>query len=520
MTLTLSRLAAAAALAGAVGLAASTAGAQNRFVFANESNYDTLDPHQAFDVGRVAVRLNMYDGLYRWLDNPPKLEPWLAESHQVSADRLSWTFKMRRGVKFHDGSEIKAGDVVYSAERILAVKKGAAALVSTMLDPGQTRALDDYTVQFTLKKPSAIFLSVVPEIHVVNSALVKKNHKGDDWGQAWLSSNDAGSGSYVLERHDPAFGFSATRNPNHFVKWGPKYFDAIEFRGVLEGNTRLLGTLRGDFHGAGGYFPEDQVKRLRDNAKTKVLEAESMRIMMFQLHNQRAPLSDVNVRKAINHAFNYDAFIKDILQGTVERNPTPIPNNLWGIPRDIKGYTYDPAKAKEYLAQAKAKVDRPLEIAFLTGFGQTEQAAVLMQNGLKQIGIESKVVGNPWPASVEKMKVADTSPDMIVYWISTYYPDPHNWIGEMFHSGQWGTFKSSSFYKNAKVDELLDTALRSTDQAVREKAYSDAARIVYDEAAGVWIYNTKWFGPYARNVQGIRFSPIGSGQEMRWAYFE
>ena len=109
---------------------------------------------------------------------------------------------------------------------------------------------------------------------------------------------------------------------------------------------------------------------------------------------------------------------------------------------------------------------------------------------------------------------------MVVYWISTYYADPNTWIGEMFHSGQWGTFKSSSFYKNPKVDELLDTALRSTDQAVRAKAYEDAARIVFDEAAGVWVYNTKWYGPYAKNLQGIRFSPIGNAQEMRWSYFE
>ena len=97
------------------------AAAQTRFVFANESPYDTMDPHAAFDVGRVAVRLNLYDGLYRWLDNPPKLEPWLAESYSVSSDGLTYTYKLRRGAKFHDGTEITSADVVYSAERILAL---------------------------------------------------------------------------------------------------------------------------------------------------------------------------------------------------------------------------------------------------------------------------------------------------------------------------------------------------------------------------------------------------------------
>src|SRR5262249_25889877 len=190
-------------IAGLAGAAAPSA-AETRFVFANESPYDTLDPHAAFDVGRVAVRLNLYDGLYRWLDNPPVLQPWLAESHSVSADGLTYTFKLRHGTKFHDGTEITAEDVKYSMGRILALKKGAAPLLATMVAPGATKAVDKYTVSFTLTKPASIFLAVVPEVHVVNAALLKKHEKDGDWGAAWLTSNDAGSGSYQLSRYDPA----------------------------------------------------------------------------------------------------------------------------------------------------------------------------------------------------------------------------------------------------------------------------------------------------------------------------
>ena len=506
-------------LAAMVIATAAPALAETRFVFANESPYDTLDPHAVFDVGRVAVRLNLYDGLYRWLDNPPVLHPWLAESHTVSADGLTYTFKLRQGVKFHDAAEVTAEDVRYSTERIFAGKKGAAALLSTMVAPGSTKALDRYTVQFTLGKPAAIFLAVVPEIHVVNSALLKKHEKDGDWGAAWLVSNDAGSGSYMLARYDPAIGFIARRFAGHFMRWGPRYIDEVEFRHVKEDNTRVLGMIKGDYQGTGGYLPIDQVKRLREAPNVKVIEQESMRIMMFQVNNQRPPLNDVNVRRAISYAFDYDGFNKDILSGSVERNPVPIPNNLWGVPRDVKGYTYDLEKAKQELAKAETKVDRPLTVGYLTGFSQTEQAATVMANGLRKIGIDTKIVSELWPAMVERMKKPETSPDLVVYWISTYYADPNNWIGEMFHSGQWGTFKASSFYKNPRVDELLDVALRSTDRKVREKAYQDAARILVDEAAGVWIYNTKYFGPWAKNLEGIRFSPIGNGQEMRWVYY-
>src|SRR5882724_5736517 len=210
------------ALVMLAAIPSAPATAQTRFVLANESPYDTMDPHAAFDVGRVAVRLNLYDGLYRWLDNPPKLEPWLAESHTVSPDGLTYTFKLRQGAKFHDGAEVTAEDVRYSIERILALKKGAAALLATMVAPGTTRALDRHTVQFALIKPAAIFLAVVPEVHVVNSALLKKNEKHGDWGAAWLTSNDAGSGSYMLTRYDPAVGFIARRFAGHFLPWGAK----------------------------------------------------------------------------------------------------------------------------------------------------------------------------------------------------------------------------------------------------------------------------------------------------------
>jgi ABC-type transport system substrate-binding protein len=505
--------------AGLVGVAAD-ADAKSRFVFANESDYDTLDPHAAFDVGRIAVRLNIYDGLMRWEKNPAQLEPWIAESHSISPDGLTYTFKLRKGTKFHDGTELKASDVVYSMERILALGKGAASLFKTMIAPSQTKAVDDYTVEFKLTKPSAIFLSIVPEVHIVNEKLVKKNEVNNDWGAAWLSKNSAGSGAYKVTQFDPAIGFVAERYAMHFKGWGPKYIDEIEFRGVKDTNTRVLGLIKGDFNGIGGYLQTDQIKRIQRSGNAKILEAESMRVMMMQFNTQRPPLNDVHVRRALNYAFDYDGFNKNILGGLVERNPTPLPNTIWGMPKGVKGYSYDLEKAKAELAKAAAKVDRPLEVVYLTGFAQSEQAAQLYQNGLQKIGIQAKVIGTPWPTVVEKVAKPETTPDISVYWISTYYADPHNWIGEMFHSATAGTFKNAHHYKNPKVDALLDKALASTDQAERTKLYEEATRIVVEDAPGLWIYNTKWYGPYSKNLQGLVFCPIGNAQEMRTAYYE
>src|ERR1700677_585596 len=156
------------------------------FVTANNSAYDTLDPHVVFDIGRIATRLNMYDCLVRWVGNPPKLELWLAEKIDISPDGSSYTITIRPNATFHDGTAVTAADVVYSMERILAMKKGAYAMFNGIVAPGATKAVDARTVRFTLTKPYAVFTSTLSELWVVNSKLARQHEKADDWSADWL----------------------------------------------------------------------------------------------------------------------------------------------------------------------------------------------------------------------------------------------------------------------------------------------------------------------------------------------
>lgn len=513
----------AVAAALSLGLAALTAAppaaAGGKFVFANSSAYDTLDPHAVFDVGRVASRLNLYDGLMRWLDNPPKLEPWLARKVDISGDGLTYTFTLR-DARFHDGSPVEASDVVYSIDRILTMKKGAYSLFEGTVAVGSTRAPDPKTVVFTLSKPSAIFLATVPEIHVVNAALVQANEKDGDLGTAWLSKNGAGSGSFRLKRYDPAVGWQAERFEDHFYGWDTVEdpLDEIEFRTVVEINSRVLGLMNGDFHGTDGYLPQDQVKRLRESDEIYVDEQESMRIFYSIIHNGRAPMDNLHFRKALSYAFDYDGFIDNILSGSVARDPVPLPNNMWGAPADVEGYTYDLEKAKEHLAQVPGEIPE-ITLGALAGYGQTEQAAALLQNGLSKIGVKTRIVAEPWPVASGKMRDEQQMYDLLFLWKSTYYADPNNWLGEMYACEQIGA-RNNSWYCNEEVDALLSEARVSTDQALRKANYEKANRLLMEDAAGIFVYNTKWFGPFSKRVKGVRFSPIGNGQEMRWVSME
>ncbi|WP_137178462.1 ABC transporter substrate-binding protein [Roseomonas sp. AR75] len=504
----------AGAAMGAVGLpaAAQAQGRGGRIAFANGSAFDTMDPHATFDVGRVAYRLNLYDGLLRWLDNPPKLEPWLAESYTVSEDGKQYVFKLRQGVKFHDGTDLTAEDVVYSMERILAVKKGAYPLFATLIDPGTTKARDRLTVEFNLKEASAIFAATTHDIYVVNSALVKRNERNGDWGQEWISRNDAGSGSYILRRFDPARGFLAQRFDGHFL--GAAGLQEIDFRYVAEVNSRVLGLIRGDFQGTDPYMPQDQITRLQGDPNMNVMEAESTRLFYATMHHKRPPFTDVNFRKAVCHCFDYDGWINNILSGSVVRNTQVIPNPMWGAPKDVAGYNFDIDKAKWYLQRVQAPM-REIVVAGMVGYEQSMQAAALLQNGLTRAGIQSRLVNEPWPVVSNKMRDPEQMYDMLFLWRSTYYADPHNWAGELLatnrHRGG-----NASYYSNPEVDRLLAEALANADQAKRAPLYEQIARISSEDAACVFIHNTKWYGPFRKNVQGVRFCPIGDGQEMRW----
>ena len=195
-----------------------------------------------------------------------------------------------------------------------------------------------------------------------------------------------------------------------------------------------------------------------------------------------------------------------------------MPNNIWGNPTDEKGYTYDMDKAREYLAKVKKPIPE-FVLGALAGYGQTGQAVALFQNNLNKLELKTRLVEEPWSVVSKKMRDEQQMYDTLFIWKSTYYADPNNWIGELYACDQIGA-RNNSWYCNEEVDKLLMEARVEPDQAKRAANYKKAAKLVMDDAGGIFVYNTVWFGPYNKDVKGVRFSPIGNAQEMRWVYFD
>jgi len=485
----------------------------------------TLDPHVAQALAGSFIQLNAYDNLYRYQGNPPKMEPWLARSHTVSADGLTWEISLRENVKFHDGSDLTAEDVVYSFRRALALKQAVASVFQLVLKPENVTAPARFKVSFVLNKPYAPFFSALPLISVVNPRLIKQHEEKGDWGKKWLATNEAGSGAYKIVPGSfvSQSALELAYFPDHFKGWQPNSAKRVKVTYTEEKTTQVMALMKGSADSSDPRLPPDTTERLEKSGKVTVHRDSTMRLFLFTMNNQKPPLNNVHVRRAISYAFNYGGFIGQIMHNVPKRNPVPLPLGMWGYPQDVKGYSYDLAKAKAELELAKKDgVDLSRELSFMaiTAADETVQAGQLLQSDLRKLGIKLKIGSAPFYNLVGLTKTKEATPDIWAHWVSTYFVDPENWVGQMYHSSYHGTWKGSAWYRNPEVETLLESARTITDQSRRDVLYKNAIRKIVDDAAAVWIYDAVQLRATSNRITGYRFSPVGSGGELQSIVFK
>ena len=176
----------------------------------------TFDPLAASDSRVDTPSINLYNTLLQYLPGVTEWELELAESYEQAEDGLSYTFTLKPGVMFHDGTELLAEDVAYTVERLIAVNIGVARSLGIV---SGAEVIDDYTVRINLSAPFPGFLGAISRLYILNSELVQANTVDDDWGQTWLQNNDAGSGPYVLTSFTPEQEFTIERFDGYFKGW-------------------------------------------------------------------------------------------------------------------------------------------------------------------------------------------------------------------------------------------------------------------------------------------------------------
>jgi peptide/nickel transport system substrate-binding protein len=283
----------------------------------------------------------------------------------------------------------------------------------------------------------------------------------------------------------------------------------------------VLALLNGTLDMTDSFLPVDQVERIEKSSNAHVAKNATMRLLVIRMNNTKPPFDNINARKAFAHAFNYGGFIDEIVKGNAIRDPVPIPTNIWGFPKDVKGYDYDLQKAKDHLAKAAAEgapVKRPIEMHVQQPLEQTVQASQLFQSDLATIGVDLKLINDTFANLVSISSKPETTPDMWIHWVSAYYLDPDNWIGQMYDSRYHGTWKASCWYTNPQVDELLSKARFTVEQEDRAPMYEQAAKLIVADSPDIWIYNMIEVCGVSNRVQGFKHCPVGSGGEVRWLH--
>jgi peptide/nickel transport system substrate-binding protein len=480
---------------------------------------DTLDPHTTRSTTDVTAKINLYDGLYRYQGNPPDLIPWLAESSAVSADGLTWTFTLRKDVRFHDGSPMTSDDVVFSFRRLLALKQAPSAPFWPVLKPDNVVATAPYEVKFTLDRPYAPFLAAIPMVGIVERKVAEAHVQNGDNATAWLAGNDAGTGAYTVEPDSfrPSQSVVYDWFPDYFKGWGAHPIKRVYMNTIKEETTLALALLKGEIDATDTRISADTIDRLKKGDSVTIAHDESMRTFVMTMNNSRRPLDNVHVRRAISYAFDYAGYIAKLREGTVVRNPGPIPETVWGAPKDLKGYSHDVSKAREELELAQKEgvdLSRTLTMYDTTNSRDTVLAAQLLQSALRQLGIKVEIKDAFFPALASMAANKDTAPDMWFHWVSAFFVDPSNWIGEMYDSRYQGTWKASAYYDNPEVSQILREALAISDQDKRRVLYEEASRMIVSDAPTLWIYNAVEYRGLSKRVQGYVFSPVGGGSEF------
>ncbi len=454
----------------------------------------TLDPMRSAAAGNIETYGQIYSRLLRRDPETGKLEPGLAEKWEVSQDGLTYTFHLR-AAQFSDGSPITAADVAFSLERIHSDKKSAYPAPLGAVD--SIKAGDDRTVVVTLKSPFAPFLGNVEiwNMGIVSKADVEK--RGEDaFVKAPLTS-----GPYAVKEWKPNEKLVLEPNPHYWRKGYPKSDATVELMEIASPETRQAMIKAGEVDVMRS-VPWAQIDDLKKVETIDMRLEPSTTIYMTLLSEKREPFSNLKARQAAGMAIDNKAMAKAITRGYAEPANTTLPGSVDFHDKDYPGISYEPAKAKELLAES-GMAGREVKI-LATADALSQQMALLIQAQWQAIGLKPSIVnvdGGAWWDATGKGDY-----DAAANWWYNETPDPDLAV-RWAVCGTCGSNSYNTFYENPKVDALVEQGTREADPAKRAEIYKEIQRITTEEVAQIPLYYAPNAVAYSRRLQGLRLTP-------------
>jgi peptide/nickel transport system substrate-binding protein len=354
--------------------------------------------------------------------------------------------------------------------------------------------VDAGTVKFSLAAPYAAFLAVLPWIFVVRKETVEANLGSDD-GQTWLTSNTAGSGPFSVRRAQPGTLYELVR-PETAWQPGAGNLTGVIWQIVRETASQRLLLQRGEAHIAVDLTSEDMDALANAPGVVRVIEPE-YRTFSIKMNTRHGPMADLNFRKAISYATNYQAILD--AAGYADLMVGPLPTGILGHDPDLEVYRMDLDRARAHLAQTPyASGGLTLKMVHVSGLEQQRRWALIMLDSLKALNIDLEIQPMLWPDMVAACQSPETFPDLFPVYQTANYADPDNIAFAAYHSSRNGGWQNA-VYANPEVDALIESARTETDEARRVEIYRDFQRKVVADAPDL-------FGVLERRKLGLRDS--------------
>ncbi|MCB1490485.1 MAG: ABC transporter substrate-binding protein, partial [Rhodobiaceae bacterium] len=413
--------------------------------------------------------------------------------------------------KFHSGNPVTAEDVAYSLARTVKLAKGNAWMIRGIVTPEGLEAVDATTIKITLAQPFAAFLAVLPWQFILEKAAVEAN-LGDDDGQTWLMTNVVGSGPFKVLRAEPGTLYQLGRADTAWQGGGGN-LDGVIWQIVRETATQRLMLQRGEAHVAVDLTSEDMDALDGAPGVVRVIEPE-YRTFSIKMNTEHGPLADVNMRKAISYATNYQALADS--SGYAELMVGPLPNGIFGQDPNLDVPRMDLDKAKEYLA----KTENPqggikLKMVYVTGLEQERRFSLVMLDSLKALNIDLEIQPLPWPDMVAACASPESFPDFFPVYQTANYGDPDNIAYAAYHSASNGGWKNA-VYKNPEVDKLIEEGRSTLDPEKRKAIYEAFQKAVVADAPDVFGVLEKRKLGLRDNVENYQFTPVASNAIECW----
>ena len=503
----------------AVSFGAATPVTGGTLIWGRGGDSVSLDLAQATDGESIKAGIQVLENLVMFGKDSMNVEPQLAESWKVSDDGLTWTFKLRKGVKFHDGYPFNAQAVYDSFARVVFKEHpynsyGQWKYTSMSLGPVKDiKVIDNYTIALVTTKPYAPLLNnLALWLCPILSPKAMADYKDK------IGMHPVGTGPFKFVSWTKDDQIVLERNNDY---WGEKAkVSKIILKSIPEPSARLMALQSGTVDIADDLDP-DSIALVKKNPKLAVIERPSVNVGYLAFNTQKPRLKDPKVRQALNHAVDKDTLIKSIFAGLAIPAKNPFPPSIWSYNNAIKPYDYNPEKAKKMLTEAGFDFNTEIELWAMpvsrAYMPEPVKTAELIQAYFAAVGVKAKIVRQEWGAYLAK--TSNGEDDMCMLGWLGGNADPDNFLYGLLSADTAKTPGASNvaLWKNAEFTELCLKGQKTFNKAERTKIYLKAQEIFHAEAPWLPLVHSTIVRCYSKKLHDVPLRPNGLNSfQMIW----